>query len=240
MGKLNKNSSVPLYQQLIDEIKSQITQGDLKEGDKIPTEVELSEIYNVSRITIRKAIGLLVEDEILIKRQGIGTFVAAKKLNRNMNGFMGFSQSCLAEGRRPGTQLMKADLADPTLNDKESLNLAENEKVIRIIRLRFIDDYPVMLEENHFPTKYAFLFGKNLNSSLYQILNEAGIYMSRGVKQFGICYANDLDAESLNVKKGTALLMVKDVSYDKEGIPIHTCKSIINPERYKFIVTTTS
>ena len=119
MGKLNKNSSVPLYQQLIDEIKSQITQGDLKEGDKIPTEVELSEIYNVSRITIRKAIELLVEDEILIKRQGIGTFVAAKKLNRNMNGFMGFSQSCLAEGRRPGTQLMKADLF-PALQSPES------------------------------------------------------------------------------------------------------------------------
>lgn len=240
MGKLNKNSSVPLYQQLIDEIRFQISQGNLKEGDKIPTESELSQIYDVSRITIRKAIELLVEDEVLIKRQGIGTFVAAKKLNRNTNGFMGFSQSCLAEGRQPGTSLLKADLVDPTLNDKESLNLAENEKVIRIIRLRYVDDYPVMLEENHFPTKYAFLFGKNLNSSLYQILNEAGIYMSRGIKEFGICYANESEAESLNVKKGAALLMVKDVSYDRDGIPVHTCKSIVNPERYKFTITTTS
>lgn len=240
MDKLNKNSSVPLYQQLIDEIKEQIAHGQLNENDKIPTEVELSKKYDISRITVRKAIEMLVEDEILIKRQGIGTFVAAKKLNRNMNGFMGFTQSCLTEGRKPGTQLLAADLVDPTLNDKEKLLLEEGEKVIRIIRLRLIDDHPVMLEENHFPTKYAFLLGKDLNSSLYQILNEAGIYMSRGIKQFGICYANATEEDALGVKQNTALLMVKDVSFDKDGIPIHTCKSIINPERYKFTVTTSS
>lgn len=240
MGKLSKNSSVPLYQQLINEIKTQIAQGQLKENDKIPTETELSQIYDISRITVRKAIELLVEDEILIKRQGIGSFVAALKLNRNANGFMGFTQSCLADGRKPGTKLLTADLADPTLTDKENLMLEDCEKIIRIIRLRLVDDYPVMLEENHFPTKYAFLFGKDLNSSLYQILNEAGIQMSRGVKQFGICYANEIEEQMLHVKKGTALLMVKDISYDSEGNPVHTCKSVINPERYKFMVTTNS
>ena len=62
MNKLNKNSSVPLYQQLVDEIKSQIDSGILKENDRIMTETELSDAYEVSRITVRKAISVLVEE----------------------------------------------------------------------------------------------------------------------------------------------------------------------------------
>ena len=85
MGKLNKESSVPLYQQLMEVIQNQILNGELKENDRIPTEIELSREYDVSRITVRKAVELLVEEEILVKRQGIGTFVSQKKLCRNIN-----------------------------------------------------------------------------------------------------------------------------------------------------------
>ena len=84
MGKLNKESSVPLYQQLMEVIQNQILNGELKENDRIPTEIELSREYDVSRITVRKAVELLVEEEILIKRQGIGTFVSQKKLCRDL------------------------------------------------------------------------------------------------------------------------------------------------------------
>ena len=71
MNKLNKNSSVPLYQQLVDEIKSQIDSGILKENDRIMTETELSDAYEVSRITVRKAISVLVDEDYLVKQQGI-------------------------------------------------------------------------------------------------------------------------------------------------------------------------
>ena len=66
MNKLNKNSSVPLYQQLVDEIKSQIDSGILKENDRIMTETELSDAYEVSRITVRKAISVLVDEDYLV------------------------------------------------------------------------------------------------------------------------------------------------------------------------------
>ena len=68
MNKLNKNSSVPLYQQLVDEIKSQIDSGILKENDRIMTETELSDAYEVSRITVRKAISVLVDEDYLVKQ----------------------------------------------------------------------------------------------------------------------------------------------------------------------------
>ena len=93
MNKLNKNSSVPLYQQLVDEIKSQIDSGILKENDRIMTETELSDAYEVSRITVRKAISVLVDEDYLVKQQGIGTFVGVKRLSRSINSFMGLHNS---------------------------------------------------------------------------------------------------------------------------------------------------
>ena len=71
MNKLNKNSSVPLYQQLVDEIKSQIDSGILKENDRIMTETELSDAYEVSRITVRKAISVLVDEDYLVKQHDV-------------------------------------------------------------------------------------------------------------------------------------------------------------------------
>lgn len=153
MGKLNKESSVPLYQQLMEVIQNQILNGELKENDRIPTEIELSREYDVSRITVRKAVELLVEEEILVKRQGIGTFVSQKKLCRNINGFMGFTQSCLAEGNTAGAQLVSAELAEATMVDAEELKIQEHEKIIKIVRVRTCDGIPVMLEENHFPAR---------------------------------------------------------------------------------------
>ena len=74
----------------MDEIKSQIDSGILKENDRIMTETELSDAYEVSRITVRKAISVLVDEDYLVKQQGIGTFVGVKRLSRSINSFMGF------------------------------------------------------------------------------------------------------------------------------------------------------
>ena len=85
---MNKHSATPLYQQLVDSIKEQILSGKIKEGDKLMTEQEFSEAYNVSRITVRKAMEMLSDEGIVVKKQGIGTFVASKKLNRVMESVL--------------------------------------------------------------------------------------------------------------------------------------------------------
>ncbi len=238
MGELNKGSSVALYQQLVDEIKSAIASGKLSEGDRIMTEAELSKTYDISRITVRKAIEILVEEGILIKKQGIGTFVAGKKLTRNMGVFMGFSQNCEANGQKPGTKLLSAALVGPVGSDEKNLGLGENEKVIVIRRLRLIDDLPVILEENHFSQKYAFLLGENLERSLYETLSEHGIQAYGGKRRVTVCYATAAEAETLGVKKGSALLLMKDICVSPDGEVIHTCKSLICPDRYELTINT--
>ena len=75
---MNKNSAIPLYQQLAETIKEQIASGKLKENDKLMAEKELCESYDVSRITVRKALELLADEGLIIRKQGIGTFIASR------------------------------------------------------------------------------------------------------------------------------------------------------------------
>ena len=238
MKELNKESSVSLYQQLIDELKLLISSGQLKEGDRIMTEAELSKEYGISRITVRKAIEVLVEEGILIKKQGIGTFVAGKRLTRNMNAFMGFSQSCEMDGKKPGTKLLSASLAEPQGSDEKVLSLEEGEKVIVLRRLRLMDEAPVIIEENHFSQKYAFLLGENLERSLYTLLSEHGIQTYGGLRKVSVCYATKEEAQLLGIDNGAALIFMKDVCVDPEGNVIHSCKSLICPDRYELVINT--
>lgn len=238
MGKLNKNSSIALYQQLIEEIQDMIFQGKLMEGDRLMTEAELSETYEVSRITVRKAIEYLVEEGILVKRQGIGTFVAQKRLKRNMDVFMGFTRSCELDGKKPGTTLLCAELSRPDSKDRERLKLHGSEKILKIRRVRLTDDVPVIIEENHFPQKYAFLLEEDLEKSLYQMLAEHGVTMGGGNRRISLCTATEEEASILGVKTGDPLLFMQDWCVSSDGEPVHSCKSVINPQRYVIEINT--
>ena len=98
---LKRDAQLPLYQQLANEIKAQIASGELRQNEQLMTEMELSRTFGVSRITVRKALELLVEEDILSKRQGVGAFVTGKKLMRSMNVMMGLPRRVRQTGRRP-------------------------------------------------------------------------------------------------------------------------------------------
>ena len=100
---LDKKSQLPLYAQLMKEIKDQIRKGTYKEGDQIPTEGELSAAYQVSRITVRRTIEELCSQGFLVKRQGKGTFVEIPKIYRKIenDNNMSFSEACRSNGRKP-------------------------------------------------------------------------------------------------------------------------------------------
>ena len=240
MSEVMRDTAVPLYVQIAENIKGKIAGREILPGSRIPTEAELSKSYGVSRITIRKALELLVEEEILVRKQRLGTFVLDKKISRNLNHFMGFSQSCELEGGRPGTCLLSAELVKARPSDVKALKLQEEDKVICIRRLRLCNDVPVILEENHFPRKYAYLLAEDLNRSLHQILKEHGITLANGFKTIGVCYASREEAEQLGIKENDVLILSRDITYDMAGEPVYSGKEVINADRYEYKISTTN
>ena len=210
---LNAKKSIPLYVQLMDAIRSDIKQGNLNQGDQIPSESELSSQYGVSRVTVRNSIAQLVEEGLLIKIQGKGTFVAEAKVERRLKGVKGFTEQAKSLGYEPGA------------------------KVVSIERIRYHDNEPVMLETVHFPLKYSFLVEEDLEGSLYSILAEKyNIIPNFGEKSFEICYANTEESKLLDIQKGMAVLLSIDYIYDVEKNPLHITRQVIVAGKYKYII----
>ena len=112
--ELNNTIAKPLYKQLEDQLKEEIDTGKRKAGSRLPTENELSTTYNVSRVTVRKALAGLSELGYLDRKSGKGTFVAEKRIQRNISkGVTGFSEMCRTMGAVPGAKTIKIAIEDP-------------------------------------------------------------------------------------------------------------------------------
>ena len=219
-----KNSMVPLYQQLSEKIKQQITDGKLKAGDKLMTEAEFSQHFEVSRITVR---------------QGIGTFVAEKKLHRVVdNQIISFTEMSKMDGHVPSAELITVEWMIPDGSIAKRLKVDENEKVLRIVRLRKNDDIPVMIEDSYYPKRMEFLLKENLLGSTYEFFHNHGLIPTHSVKTVEICYATPEEAQRLGVPEKHALLLQKDEVFDQDDEVLHYSKLLTNPQRYRLTIVT--
>ena len=141
---------------------------------KIPTEIELSEYYDVSRITVRRAVEELCQENYLVKRQGKGTFVKSRKIQRKMEHLLGFADACKANGCIPSRLVIKRSVTELSDEDAKTMNVPAGSKAVLIERVDLADDIPMIYESNLFPyPKYEFLLEESLDGSLYQLLKDS-------------------------------------------------------------------
>lgn len=233
---LSNNSEIPLYRQLIDLIRDKIDTGLWKSGDRIPSEAELSAQFSVSRITVRNAISELVEEGLLVKHQGKGTFVANRRILKDMRKFGNFTETCLVRGCVPSTYTVSKEVKPASISLCEKLGLPLKSEVVVIERVRLSDGLPVIYETNFFPLSYSFLLNENLNKSLYEVLNEHQVYPIDARRTIEICFATEKEAQHLQVDPQTALLLIFDQVFDNEKRIVHLCKQVIRSDRFKFML----
>ena len=235
---LNKADALPLYKQLTDILRRDIEEGKFKKGEKIPTEIELSKLYNVSRITVRNALEELTKENLLIRKQGKGTFVNIEKLSRGISGSKSFSDMCREIGCKPGAKVIKCVIEDANNKDTEVLALEPHSKIIVIERIRYADGVPVAFEVSRLPERFTFLLDEDLNdTSMFSILAEKyGIVFMNPRKTIELVYATYEMSRYLNISLGHPLLSISGVSSDKNGVPSHRSMQFIVADKFKFIV----
>lgn len=234
---LDASSVVPLYKQLKDLILKDIKDGKLRPNQKIPTEQELSEMYQISRMTVRKALAQLVEEEILIKKQGKGTFVQEPKIVEDLSNANSFTNLCRRNGKIPGGRTLKFVLEEPSDRDIRELQLEPGEGVIHIQRLRTADNVPVMLENLYFPGRLKKIMQENLgDTSLYQILQEKyGLRDEDFIMEIEMSECNSYEAALLEIESGSPLILVRELIYDQHNRPLHRTKSLLRGDKIKYI-----
>src|SRR6056297_3069785 len=171
MKEINKNSPLPLYYQLKESILEAIKNEEIVVGEKIPSERELAEYHNISRMTVKKAVDILVNNDYLIKKQGRGTFVSNYKESYSISPLLSFTK----EMEKKGLNYKNKILNFTKVKDKKiakKLNFKENDKFFRFERLRLIENKPFLLEKTYLSTKkIADLKKEDLkNNSLFKLI----------------------------------------------------------------------
>jgi GntR family transcriptional regulator len=211
-------------------------------GDLIPSESELQEEYNVSRITIRRAIQELVQEGHLYTRQGRGTFVSRPKVSQELNLITSWAETMAAMGMRPETKRIEYFVEPAPVNIARLLNIPIGDKVYRIERLRYADGEPTCIMTNYLsPAVVPGLLDKGLKSeSLYETLEKHySIVLSRAEETVEAKAAKASEAELLNIKRGAPLLYATRVTYDITDRPVEVVISITRADRYSYKIRMT-
>lgn len=172
------SKNAPLYQQIYDEIKDAIEKGVYKPKERIPAEPELAERYEVSRITVRRAVEELCSDGYLIKQQGRGTFVSAPHINRQFhaNALQSFTDLCRTNGMVPGAHVLDRQIVPARQNEMEFFGLDKGALLLHIKRLRTADGEPIFEENVFLPFElYRELFTADLeDKSMFAEVERVG------------------------------------------------------------------
>lgn len=232
MRKLQTESSSPLYHQLMQRITNDIEKGNYPVGSKIPPEHQLEETYQVSRVTVRRALAELTQSGLLERKQGKGTFVSQPRISRDLKRVHSFHDSCKQNGITAGTKAIHVKTVPADERDISELGLKEGDRVIEVLRIRLANGEPVVLEKNHFSMAYAYLEDADLNGSLYRLLQDYGVVPAEGTHEISLCYADRQQAEWLNVSEGAPLMKLHEVIYDQRGRPLHNGDQLICGDKF--------
>jgi GntR family transcriptional regulator len=230
---LDASSSLPLYQQLQRALRDAIERRLLGADDALPAERDLAAEFSVSRITVRKAIDGLVEEGLLVRRQGSGTFVRSR-VEKNFSKLTSFSEDMRARGRNPRSVWLSRAAGTVTPEEALTLRASPGTPVFRFHRIRFADEAPMALE-------YATVLATCLpsvdavDSSLYEALERTGNRPVRALQRLRAVLFTAEQAELLGANEKDAGLLVERVGFHKDGRAVEFSQSYYCGDTYDFV-----
>ncbi|MBM7703708.1 GntR family transcriptional regulator [Metabacillus iocasae] len=233
---IEKHSPIPVYYQIQNYIKKLITTEAWKDGEKIPSERELSEQFEVSRGTIRQAVQGLVDEGYLVRRKGNGTFVHQSRVDQPLITITSFTELMKAKGLQPSNELLQFKKRQATDKEIEKLKLTKDDNVLWISRLRKGDDIPVLLEETVLPWDIANqMTEEDAQTSIYQFIEKRVEETIGNAEQTITAVMLKAEVASyLQVQSPAAGLLSERVTFLKNGRPFEYVQAYYVGNRFSF------
>lgn len=225
-----------IYIEVKNDIINKINEGYYKAGDKIPSERLLSETYGVSRMTARQAVSSLVQEGVVYRETGKGTFVSTKQFSQK--NIKSFTQTLLEKGYEPSTEILEFANVHSLREISSAMNLAYDTHFYKIKRLRFGNGVPIAFETVYIPTvKCSNLKEKDIGQSLYETLElRYGYVVGRASYDIEACISSRIMMSLFKVQKPVALLKLKGISYTVDDEMLCYEESYYRSELYRYQV----
>lgn len=236
--QLDKNNKTPLYVQLMDDLVKKIDKKVYYEHEKLPSERDLCEIYNLSRITIRQALRDLEREGYIYKVHGKGTFVASKPFNQKLVRLYSFTEEMKKNGKTPKTKVLafsEIEIEEPLA---KMMNLETLEEVFQIIRLRIADNEPLMYETSYLPKKFFPNLTKDklIKRPMYDIFKEDyQIVVTRAIEHFTASLIRKKESEHLHIEINQPAILIKRFSYYNEDLIEYTI-NVVRADKFGYTV----
>lgn len=210
-----------LYEEIRDDILNDLKNGTYEIGCLIPKETELAAKYDVSRPTVRQAIKPLVNDGYLYRIAGKGTFVKNNKISQEFTHIIkSFNDEMINKGMIPSTNVVSLEAIIPSSEIKNLLQLKNNSKIIKLSRLRFANNEPLVFLNTYIPYEnFELLLNLDFsNTSLYYELDSLGYKINKVSRNLEIKKSNYLLASLLNMDEGDPVYFFKTMGYHYNSI----------------------
>jgi GntR family transcriptional regulator len=238
--KLNKDIPIPLYYQLKELLLEYITSS--KEQTPLPTESQLCDHFQVSRSTVRQALGELTSDGFLVRHKGKGTMILPRKIDQDFLVVLeSFNDEMHEKGLIPRTKVLSLSLTQAPHSVSDALQIEKDTEVVQLVRLRSADDMPMVLVTSFLPAGYRDL-GRMVDEdleqhSLYKLMEQKyGVPIESSRRIIEIRMAGDFEASHLQIPVHAPLQYIETVSTSLDGVPVEYSKASYRGDLSRFVI----
>lgn len=231
---------IPRHTQISNWLRTQIDEGTFKPDDKLPSENELAKKFDVSRVTIRRALQSLENEEIIYRCQGLGSFVSENRASHNLVRLTDFNEDMTRAGLNASSIVKSFNMVTAPAWLAEQLHIDEGCKVLQIDRLRLGDDEPVAFDSTWLPVIYGQLLNEAdlSDSTIYQILEkEYDIPVLKGSYRMAAVLADDFLSEELQVEINSPLFLIDRLTFTIGGKPLYYQKRYYRNDKVIYEMT---
>lgn len=236
MRPLSRSSAGTLYHQILIELKEQIESGEIRVGDRLPSESELVQDFGVSRTTARRALDELRRQGLVRREPGRGTFLASPRLRSNLAYLHSFSEEIERWGYTPGARLVLREERSADEDIAACLEVEVGERVLFVRRLRLADERPIFVCDSHLPVSRF----PTLRDADYGVVSLSGLFeertgrkVERARQWIGAAAAAPDVARLLEIAPGVPVLRIKRVTFVAGDGPVEVVEAYFHPERYQ-------
>jgi GntR family transcriptional regulator len=240
--QINHSSPLPRYHQIKNHLRDLMENDQLRPGEVLPSEKDLASNYGVNRLTLRHALTELVSEGLLVRRHGVGTFVAEPKITQSHARLLSFTQRMAQLGRVAKGEILEAERMPVPAGLARQLNIKTGDPVLKIGRLRLADSQPVMIETAYIPEAICpDLLSTDLTQSIYNIMsNEFGVVPKTADQFLEPVLLTEWEADLLEAKAGSPALLVETSVRDGNGTIIEFSKAVLRGDISRLYFHTTN